>query len=134
MRVTLDKMDIQSINIFHTLTGSSVVDCLDEDDIIFFIVAEGQYGLAVGKDGNKIKNAERLFKKMIKVYEYSADLRRFVFNLIPESQEITVSDKIVYVKMKPGDRAKVIGKGGKNIRVLTKILQRLFGVEELRLK
>ena len=102
--------------------------------MIFFVVSEGQYGLAVGKNGSKIKNAERVFKKTIKVFEYSPDLNRFVSNLIPEALEVNLSEKGVQVKIKPNDKPKVIGKGGKNIRIVTKFLQRLFDVENLKIK
>ncbi|MBI2232969.1 MAG: NusA-like transcription termination signal-binding factor [Candidatus Aenigmarchaeota archaeon] len=134
MKVTLDARNIQSISLFQNLTNSSVLDCLEESDMIFFVVSEGQYGLAVGKNGSKIKNAERVFKKTIKVFEYSPDLNRFVSNLIPEALEVNLSEKGVQVKIKPNDKPKVIGKGGKNIRIVTKFLQRLFDVENLKIK
>lgn len=134
MKVTLDARNIQSISLFQNLTNSSVLDCLEESDMIFFVVSEGQYGLAVGKNGSKIKNAERVFKKTIKVFEYSPDLNRFVSNLIPEALEVNLSEKGVQVKIKPNDKPKVIGRGGKNIRIVTKFLQRLFDVETLKIK
>lgn len=134
MKVTLDTRSIQSISLFQNLTNSSVMDCLEEKDIIFFVVTEGQYGLAVGKNGSKIRNAERMFKKTIKVFEYSPDLKRFITNLIPEAQEVEISSGAVQVKIKPGDKPKVIGRGGKNIRVIIKFLQRLFDVEDLKVK
>ena len=134
MKVTLDARNIQSISLFQNLTNSSVLDCLEESDMIFFVVSEGQYGLAVGKNGSKIKNAERVFKKTIKVFEYSPDLNRFVSNLIPEALEVNLSEKGVQVKIKPNDKPKVIGKGGRNIRIVTKFLQRLFDVENLKIK
>ncbi len=134
MKVTLDARNIQSISLFQNLTNSSVLDCLEESDMIFFVVSEGQYGLAVGKNGSKIKNAERVFKKTIKVFEYSPDLNKFVSNLIPEALEVNLSEKGVQVKIKPNDKPKVIGRGGKNIRIVTKFLQRLFDVENLKIK
>ncbi len=134
MKVILDTRNIQSISLFQNLTNSSVIDCLEENDMIFFVVSEGQYGLAVGKNGSKIKNAERVFKKTIKVFEYSPDLNKFVLNLIPEAQEISLSQKAIQVKIKPNDKPKVIGKGGKNIKIVTKFLERLFDVQELKIK
>src|SRR3990170_2716305 len=134
MKIKLDTRAIQSISLFHNITGASVVDCLEEGNGIFFVVAEDNYGLAVGKNGVKIKNAERIFKRMIKVFEYSPDLTKFVQNLIPETQETTINEKVIFVKLKPMDRAKVIGKGGNNIKVISKFLQRLFDIEELKIK
>jgi transcription antitermination factor NusA-like protein len=38
------------------------------------------------------------------------------------------------VKIRTADKAKVIGKGGKNIKIINKFLQRLFDMEELKVK
>ena len=65
MKVTLDSKTIQSINIFQNMTHSSIIDCITEADELYFVVAQGQYGLTIGKNGNKIRNAERVFKKSI---------------------------------------------------------------------
>ena len=134
MKITLDQNSIQSINIFQTLTGSSVVDAITEGDEVYFVVAQGQYGSTVGKNGSKIKNAERVFKKSIKVFEYSENLEEFIRNIIPGVQEYSTRDKTVMVRIKPADKAKVIGRGGKNIKIINRFLQRLFDVEELKVK
>ncbi len=134
MKVTLDQNIIQSINLFQTLTGSSVLDAITEENEIYFVVAQGQYGTTVGKNGAKIKNAERVFKKSIKVFEYSESMEEFLKNVLPGLQEFTVKDRIVNVKIKANDKAKAIGKGGKNIKVIAKFLQRLFDVDDLKVK
>ncbi|MBI4174170.1 MAG: NusA-like transcription termination signal-binding factor [Candidatus Aenigmarchaeota archaeon] len=134
MKVTLDQNTIQSISLFQSLTGSSVVDAINEGDEIYFVVAQGQYGSTVGKNGSKIKNAERVFKKNIKVFEYSESLEEFIRNIIPGVQEFSVREKMVLIKIKPADKAKVIGKGGKNIKIINKFLQRLFDMDELKVK
>ena len=134
MKVLLDQNSIETINLFQNLTHATVIDSISEDGEIYFVVAEGQYGLAVGKGGATIKNAEKRFKKNIKVLEYSEDLEKFVRNVIPEAHDISIQDKQIFVKVRPQDRPRVIGKGGKNIKIINKFLQRLFGVEELKLK
>jgi N utilization substance protein A len=134
MKVTFDQDAIQIMNLFQNLTGSSVIDCVSDDDELYFVIAEGKYGFTVGKGGAKIKNAERVFKKMINVIEYSPTLEGFIKNIIPYAQEIEIKDKKVFVKVKPTDRPRIIGKGGKNIRIINKFLQRLFDVEELKVK
>ncbi len=133
MKVTLDSKTIQSINIFQNLTGSSVIDCL-EDEELYFIIAKGEYGLAVGKNGAKIRNAERLFKKTIKIFEYSSELEEFIKNMIPESQEIEIGNNNVVVRIRPNDKARVIGKGGKKVKVAGRFLERLFEINNLRVK
>ncbi|MBI4170325.1 MAG: NusA-like transcription termination signal-binding factor [Candidatus Aenigmarchaeota archaeon] len=134
MKVVLDQNSIEVINLFQNLTDATVIDSISEDGEIYFVVAEGQYGLAVGKGGMKIKHAENVFKKTIKVLEYSEDMETFIKNIIPEAQEITINSKLIFVKVRPADRARVIGKNGKNIRIINKFLQRLFDIEELKVK
>ncbi|MCX6819038.1 MAG: NusA-like transcription termination signal-binding factor [Candidatus Aenigmarchaeota archaeon] len=128
MKVTLDSKAIQSINLFQNMTHSSVVDCITEEGEMYVVVAQGQYGLTIGKNGTKIKNAERIFKKSIKIFEYSPDVKCFIKNIIPECQEIMEEKGIMYIRVKQKDRARVIGKSGKNIKIANTILERLFGV------
>jgi len=134
MKLKLDQDKIQTINLFQTVTGCSVLDCTNEDEFIIFIVNEGQYGLAVGKNGVKIKNAERVFKKNIRVIEYSKDLETFTKNLVPEAQEITREENTVAIKLKQSDRAKVIGRQGRNIKIIKSILSDLFDIEDVKIK
>ena len=134
MKVMLDQNAIQFMNMFQTMTGASVVDCVVDEDDIYFVVGEGKYGLAVGKGGVKIKEAEKRFKKVINVDEYSPTLENFIRNVMPGVQEIEVKDRKVVVKVKPSDRARAIGKSGKNIKIVNKFVQRLFEMEELKIK
>jgi N utilization substance protein A len=134
MKLTLDQNKIQIINLFQTITGCSVLDCINEEGMLFFVVNEGQYGLAVGKNGVKIKNAEKVFKKNIHVIEYSSDAETFVKNLVPEAQEITINDDNVCIKLKQSDRAKVIGRQGRNIKIIKTFLSHLFNIEDVKIK
>ncbi|MEM7819289.1 MAG: NusA-like transcription termination signal-binding factor [Candidatus Aenigmatarchaeota archaeon] len=134
MRITLDKNTIQLMNLFHNLTGSSVIDCIQENNDVYFVVAKGQYGLSVGKNGIKIKNAEKIIKKNIRIFEYSEDVKTFVKNAIPEIQEIDINKNVVSIKLKQNDKPRVIGKNGKNIKIISKILERLFGIKAIKIK
>ena len=69
MRVTLDTSAIKSIALFQEITQANVLDYYETDDEIFFVVAEGQVGFVLGKEGIKVKKAEHRFKKRIKIFE-----------------------------------------------------------------
>jgi len=133
VKLVLDNKIIQMIDLFQNLTGVNVVDCV-EDEELYFVVGEGQYGLAVGKNGIKIKNAERVFKKKIKVFEYSSDLMTFIKNLVPEAEEITQNENNISLRIKQNAKAKVIGKSGKNIKILNDILKRHFEIDSMKVK
>jgi len=134
MKVTLDTESIKTINLFQNLTGSHVLDFMSEDGELYFVVSKGEYGLVVGKNGSKIKNAERVFKKPIMIFENAPDMESFVRNIIPEAQDINITGKEISVRVKPSDRPKVIGKGGKKIKIINHFLKRLYDVESLKVK
>jgi len=132
--VTFDTEAIKTISLFQSITGTNVKDYAEAEGEMYFVVGEGEYGLAVGKDGSKVKHAEDVFKKPIKIFEYSPDLEQFVRNLIPESQNISIKDNSVRVRLRPGDRAKVIGKGGARVKVLAAFLARLHDIEDFKVQ
>lgn len=129
MKVTLDAKQIQSMSMFQNITNSSAMDCIEDNGDIYFVVAEGQYGLAIGKGGFKIKKAERAFRKNIRVIEYSPDMEQFVRNMVPDITEMQVTDKTINLKIKPASRSRVIGRSGRNIHILNVFLKRFFSAE-----
>lgn len=134
MKVTFDTEAIKTLSLFQNVTGAHVKDFSETEDEMYFVVAEGEYGLAVGKDGSKIKHAENVFKKPIKVFEYSPELEQFVKNLIPEHQSISIVEHSIRVRVKPGDRARVIGKGGGRVKVLATFLERLYDITDFKVQ
>ncbi len=134
MKLTLDMNTIQTISFFHAITGSNAIDCVYTDDVLYFVVQQGQYGLAVGKNGSKISLVEKKLRKSVKIFEYAEDLETFIKNLAPEAQEIIFNGKKILIKVKPSDRAKIIGKAGRNIKIINVFLKRLFEIEEAKVK
>ena len=132
MKVVLNTEAIKIISLFQQITGVNVKDYSETEDEMYFVVGEGEYGLAVGKDGSKIKHAENVFKKSIKIFEYSPNLENFIKNLIPENQDISIKDNSIRVRVKPGDRARVIGRGGSRVKVMQTFLERLHSVSDFK--
>jgi N utilization substance protein A len=132
MKVTFDTQAIKTISLFQSVTGANVRDYAETEEAMYFVVGEGEYGLAIGKDGSKIKHAENIFKKPIKIFEYSADMEQFIKNLIPEFQNVSIKDGTIRVKIKSGDRAKVIGKGGSRIKVIASFVERLYEISDFK--
>ncbi|MBI2583703.1 MAG: NusA-like transcription termination signal-binding factor [Candidatus Aenigmarchaeota archaeon] len=132
MKVTLDMSAIKTIALFQEVTQANVLDYYENDDEIFFVVPEGQVGFVLGKDGSKIKRAENRFKKRIKIFEYSDDMEQFIRNMIPETQDISINDGNVRVRIKPADRSRIIGKGGIRARAMEYFIKRLHKAESLK--
>ena len=135
MRVTFDDETIRMITLFENVTGAPVKDCLIDTENVYFLVEEGKIGIAIGKNGNSVKNAENLIKKNIKIFEFSSDINSFIKKLIPQASAIKIrndSDKmIVEVKVDKKNKAMVIGRQGKNLKVFKELLSRNHKVNDL---
>lgn len=139
MVLIFDTESIRLITLFENLTGTNVRDCLVDNSVntVYFVVEEGKVGMAIGKNGDSVKNVENLIKKNIKIFEFSSNLNDFIKKIIPQGIEIKVrnEDKImVEVKVDRKDKAMVIGRDGKNLKLYKELLGRNYGVNEIIIK
>jgi N utilization substance protein A len=139
MVLIFDTESIRLITLFENLTGTNVKDCLIDNSIntVYFVVEEGKVGMAIGKNGDSVKNVENLIKKNIKIFEFSNNLNDFIKKIIPQGIGIKVinEDKImVEVKVDKKDKAMVIGRDGKNLKLYKELLGRNYGVNEVIIK
>jgi N utilization substance protein A len=108
--------------------------------MLVFIVRKGHMGIAIGRKGKNLEKLRGLFKKSIKFVEYEEDTEKFVENLFKpykvEEIEMKGDDEspVVRVKVKPSEKAKVIGKAGKNIEVIRQLAQRHQNVKDVQIK
>jgi len=137
MTVKFDTETIRLINLFENISGAPVKDCLldEENNTLYFIIDTGKVGIAIGKNGNSVKNAERAIGKSIKIYEFSDDVATFAKNLVPQCKEVKIriqdGKTIVEIKVDTQDRAVVIGRDRKNLKVFKELLQRNHNVNDL---
>lgn len=137
MTLSFDTETIRLITLFENLTGAPVKDCLidSSSNNIYFIIEEGKAGMAIGKNGSAIKNAERMIKKNIKIFEFSKDINSFVKNLIPQAMEIKIRNEtdrtVVEIRVDKKNRALVIGRDGKNLKLFKELLERSHNISDL---
>lgn len=137
MNLSFDTETIRLITLFENLTGVRVKDCLvdKENNTIYFVIEEGMVGIAIGKNGSVVKNAERIIGKNIKIFEFSKDLKTFVKKLIPQANEIKIKNDgdltTVEVKVDKKEKALVIGRDEKNLKILKQLFQRNHKVNDL---
>src|SRR2546427_11379378 len=135
MKVTFDDETIRMITLFENITGAPVKDCLIDKENVYFLVDEGKIGIAIGKNGTSVKNAENLIKKNIKIFEFSTDLNSFIKKLIPQASAIRIRNEservIVEVKVDRKNKAMVIGREGKNLKVFKELLSRNHKIDNL---
>ena len=135
MTLSFDTETIRLITLFENITGAPVKDCVNDGNNLYIIVDEGKVGLAIGKNGATVKYAEKLTGKTIKLYEFSKDLAEFIKKLVPQTTEVKIkneSEKVVAeIKVDKKDKALVIGRDGKNLKIFKELLHRSHQLNDL---
>jgi len=134
MGIKLATQNIRDIGVFERLTKVHVKDCIRGESCVYFLVEEGKSGLAIGKNGSVIKSVGKVLGKPVKVFEFSRDVKKMVSSMIPSATKVEVGDDSVAVSIPSSERSVVIGRNGRNIKVIKEFLRRQFKINQLRLK
>jgi N utilization substance protein A len=130
-RVIYDQEAMGMIGVLGRLLRIRIKDLFKDDDVIYCIVEQGQIGKAIGKGGENIKKASTIIKKKIKFVEFRDTVAGFVRQLIyPVMAEVELVDNVVEVRSEDRKvKGLLIGRDGKNLRFLNKVVKRFFDVE-----
>jgi N utilization substance protein A len=135
MVMKFDTETIRLMTLFENLTGVPVRDCLINENTIYFVVDEENVGIAIGKNGNSVKNVENVMGKTIKILGFSNDIKKFVKNLIPKAINVEIKNEggktVVEVNVEKSDRAMVIGREGKNLKIIKELVKRSHGISDI---
>ncbi|MFC1455014.1 NusA-like transcription termination signal-binding factor [Candidatus Undinarchaeota archaeon] len=136
MTVTLDKATMECIGLFQGITNADVKDCIIESSQVIYVVDEGQIGSAIGKGGVNVQKVRSNLGKNIRVCEYNSDPKKFIKNLLGavKPHEINIKNNTAFITLSPEDKGSVVGKDGKNIKTLTKILERQYNIRNITIK
>ena len=137
--VKLSQTEMQYINMLLRVVNVSVKDCIvdEENNRVIYVVAQGQAGLAIGRRGSNIARLKELIAKDVEIVEYSPDMRTFIKNcFLPiVVREIKFQERrngtIVKVKVDSKDTGRAIGRNGKNINRVKKLVTRQFDVQDV---
>lgn len=133
MKLTLDS--IKNINLFESLTGAKVKDCIQEDGVLVFLVEEGNVKRALGKDNSNIFRLSKIFKKEIRIIAFSNDVCKFVGNLIypNKADEIKLDGKVVSIIVSDvGIKGRIFGRSRENLKRINSLVKSYFDVDEVR--
>ena len=139
-KIKLGAEEIKSMTLFESLTGARVKDCVQEDDGIGFLIEQGDMGLAIGKNGSNIMKVKKILGKTIYLTEFFENENKFIKKLFQpiDVKNVTIYDvkneKIGVIEVKRGDNSKVIGHGGKRIKIAKSLAQRHFGINNIKIK
>jgi len=134
MTIKLQTQNIRDIGVFERVTNVHVKDCIRDENCVYFMIETGKTGLAIGKNGAVIKNVSRMLGKTVKIFEFAQDAETMVKNMIPTAKNVEVGNGSVTVTLPNSDRSVVIGRGGRNIKIMKEFLSRNFKKNYLRLR
>lgn len=136
--IVLDEQALQLIRLFSSFTGAMVKDCVViSESRVVFVIARRDLGTAIGRGGSNIKTLKEKLNREIDVVEYSADVERFIRNLMSPAKVQTIefqrkgNRKVAVVFVAPSEKGIAIGKGGRNIIKAKILVKRHFDVDDL---
>ena len=140
--IKLNSEQLSLLSMFHGMTGATAKDCIldEKQNRLIFLVAEGQMGLAIGKDGVSVKKIERAVRKPVEVVEWSDDVSVFVKNGLGARyvQEVRVSElmdgkKGVVIVVDPKKKGAAVGLGGRNAEKVRMLAKRYFDISNVQI-
>lgn len=130
-KLTLEKMG--HIVLFENITNVAVKDYFENEDQIVYIVQKEDVGKAIGSGGKNIKILGSKLKRAIKVVGYEEEVNEFIKNLaypIKISNIYKGEDNIINLKTDDySSRGLLIGKRGKNLEMMQKIISQYHPVK-----
>ena len=135
--IVLTEDTLKYISLFEALTKTNVMDCMETDDKLVYVVEKGQGNTAVGHKGENVIRLSEMTGKNIQVVEYSDDPAQFVKNVFhiynPQKVEIEQRNNITHatVTVDPKLKGRAIGKAGKNLRIARDIVNRHHEIQSI---
>ncbi|MBS3169857.1 NusA-like transcription termination signal-binding factor [Candidatus Woesearchaeota archaeon] len=131
-KVILDQETLGLSLVFERLTNARVVDCFQDKEVLYFVVAQGEMGKALGKGAVHLRRAEQEFGKRVKLIEHADDLVSFVRNVVYplRVEEIIPGESVVTLKdTNKKTKSLLIGREGKNLQLIKRAVKRFFNVD-----
>ena len=134
-KIKYDIRLMKYISIFESTAKTNVKDCIDDEDVIVFVVNENNIGKAIGRNGINVKIIEKKINRKIKILGFNPELILFVKNLVYpiEIKDVTVEEGIVTVTGTTTEsKSMLIGRERKNLRKIESIAKRNFDIKEIK--
>ncbi len=140
--IKLSSDELSLMSMFQGMTGATARDCVIDEkrDRVIFVVAQGQMGLAIGKDGASVKKLERAVRRPVEVVEWADDVEGLVKTSLGAKfvQEVRVGERLdgtkgVVVIVDSRKKGAVLGLGGKNAEKVRLLAKRYFDVSNVQI-
>ncbi len=137
MKIKYTKELLAMMNLFSRATGAGIKDCFDAENTIYFVVQPGDLGKAIGKGGIIVKELQHKLQRKIRIIEFHNDASEFVKNVIypVTADSIELQGNLLIVRSSDRNtKGLLIGRNAKNLNMLTKVVQRYFTVDEIKVE
>ena len=138
--ITIDNKIMGYIAMFERISRVELKECLENDDMVLFIVGEKRLAEIFNRNKNIVSELKEKVNKHILLAESSRDLLMFVKNLFYRYgvKEINITWKEnmtdILVAVETTEIGKAIGKEGRNIKLLKEAVGRFFHIHSLNIK
>ena len=129
--IVINQDTLKKVQLVTNITSARVKDCVDEEDIVVFIIEKGDISLAVGRKGEHVIRLKKLFGKTVQMIEFSEDPKVFLKNVfrnygVTEVDIETKDDGQIHatVHVDQKEKGRAIGKNARNLRRARNILAR----------
>ena len=138
--ITIDNKIMGYIAMFERISRVELKECLENDDMVLFIVGEKRLAEIFNRNKNIVSELKEKVNKHILLAESSRDLLMFVKNLFyrygVKEIDITWKENMtdILVAVETTEIGKAIGKEGRNIKLLKEAVGRFFPIHSLNIK
>lgn len=135
METKLTADEIGYVTLLEDITGATVKDCINADEIIF-VVKNGDMGLAIGKKGVNVNRIRKALGKKVEIIEHSDDPGEFMKHLFHsfrvEDVKIVDGDvRVARVYIDERDKKMAMAVRGKKLDRLKMLAKRCHGIEDI---
>jgi len=128
--ITFNEKTLRYISVFEKITDTEVVDCIDIPEKVIFLVEKGSIQKAIGKGGKNVTEISDAIDRNVHVIEYSEDSEELLKNIFYsyDVKDVEIEDKNDVkhgtVEVAQENKARAIGKEGRNLSIARKIMMR----------
>lgn len=128
--ITFNEKTLRYISVFEKITDTEVVDCIDIPEKVIFLVENGSIQKAIGKGGKNVTKISDAVDRNVHVIEYSEDAEKLLENIFYsyDVKDVEIEDKNGVkhgtVEVAQENKARAIGKEGRNLSIARKIMMR----------
>ena len=141
-KIKLSSDQLKLMSMFQEISGAMAKDCVVDEKMnrVIFIVNKGEMGLAIGKNGQSIKNIKKSVGQDVDLVEYSDDPAELIANSLNPKlvkniklTEKTDGLKTAIVSVDDWKKGEIVGRNGKNAERARLLAKRYFQITTLQI-